>query len=234
VKVALVIPTLNEIEGLRKIMPRIRREWIHEIIFVDGNSTDGTVEFIKENNYDLILENGSGCVPSLVKAIEKIKSDVILTFSPDGNCIPELIPDLIKKMEEGYDMVIASRYAGNAQSHDDTLVTAFGNWMFVKLINLLHGGDYTDVMNIFRIYRKELVKDLDLDKEITYSTPERLFRTKIGWEPILSVRAAKRGLKIAEIPGDEPARIGGQAKLKVFKWGAAYLFQVIREKFRWH
>jgi hypothetical protein len=74
---------------------------------------------------------------------------------------------------------------------------------------------------------------LDLDKEITYSTPERLFRIRIGWEPILSVRAAKRRLKIAEIHGDEPARIGGQAKLKVFKWGAAYLFQVIREKFWW-
>jgi hypothetical protein len=51
-------------------------------------------------------------------------------------------------------MVIASRYTGNAKSYDDTLITAFGNWMFVKLVNLLHGGKYTDVMNIFRIYKK--------------------------------------------------------------------------------
>ena len=68
-----------------------------------------------------------------------------------------------------------------------------------------------------------------MDKDITYSTPERLFKTRIGWEPILSVRAAKRKLKIAEIPGDEPSRIGGEAKLQVLRWGAAYLFQVIRE-----
>jgi len=88
-------------------------------------------------------------------------------------------------------------------------------------------------MNIYRAYRKNLIRDLDLDKDITYSTPERLFRTKISWEPIMSVRAAKRKLKTDEIPGDEPARIGGQAKLQVFKWGAAYLFQVIREKFYW-
>ena len=55
-KVALLIPTLNEIVGLKIIMPRVKREWFHEIIFIDGNSTDGTIEYIKENNYNLILE----------------------------------------------------------------------------------------------------------------------------------------------------------------------------------
>ena len=232
-KVALIIPTLNEIEGLRTIMPRIKKDWLDEIVFIDGNSTDGTVEYIKEHNYMLFLENGEGLRPAMLEALDNIKSDVIITFSPDGNCIPELIPKLIEKMKEGRDMVIVSRYANGANSYDDNLITAFGNRMFVTLINTLYGGNYTDVMNIYRAYRKKLIRDLDLDKDITYSTPERLFRTKISWEPILSVRAVKRKLKIDEIPGDEPARIGGKAKLKVFRWGAAYLFQIIREKFWW-
>lgn len=215
-------------------MPRVKKEWVDEIVFVDGNSTDGTIEYIKEHGYTLILEKRPGVRNALLEAVNEIKSDVIITFSPDGNCIPELIPQLVEKMKQGYDMVIASRYAKGAKSQDDTLVTSFGNWMFTTLVNILHGGKYTDVMNIYRAYKKSLVSELDLDKDITYSTPEKLFKTKIGWEPILSVRAAKRRLKIAEIPGDEPKRIGDKAKLQVLRWGAAYLFQVIREVFVWH
>lgn len=233
-KFTLLIPTLNEITSMKEIMPRVKKEWVDEIVFVDGNSTDGTIEYIKEHGYTLILEKLPGVRNALLEAINNIESDVIITFSPDGNCIPELIPQLVEKMKQGYDMVIASRYAKGAKSQDDTLVTSFGNWMFTTLVNILHGGKYTDVMNIYRAYKKSLVSDLDLDKDITYSTPERLFKTKIGWEPILSVRAAKRGLKIAEIPGDEPKRIGDKAKLQVLRWGAAYLFQVIREVFVWH
>jgi len=233
VKVAVVIPTLNEIECLTEIMPRIKREWIDEIIFVDANSTDGTVEYIKEHGYMLFLENGRGLRATMLEALEKSQSDAIITFSPDGNCVPELIPSLIEKFKEGYDMVIASRYMKGAKSYDDTIVTTFGNWMFTTLVNLLYKGSYTDIMGIFRIYKKQFVKDLDLDKEVTYTRAEKLFHTSISWEPILSVRAAKRKLKITEIPGDEPKRIGGKAKLRVFKWGAAYLFQVLREAFYW-
>ena len=51
--------------------------------------------------------------------------------------------------------------------------------------------------------------------------------------PLLSVRAAKKGLKVCEIPGDEPSRIGGERKLKLIQWGAAYYFQFIRELWFW-
>ncbi|MBF0556205.1 MAG: glycosyltransferase, partial [Nitrospirae bacterium] len=162
-----------------------------------------------------------------------IESDVIITFSPDGNCIPELIPKLVEKMKEGYDMVIVSRYGNGAKSYDDNIVTGFGNWFFTRTVNFLYGGRYTDVMGIYRAYKKELVSSLDLDKEITYTTPEKLFRTRLFWEPILSTRALKRRLKIAEISGDEPKRIGGEAKLQTIKWGAAYMYQVLREKVWW-
>jgi hypothetical protein len=47
----------------------------------------------------------------------------------------------------------------------------------------------------------------------------------------MSVRAAKRGVKIAEVPVDEPKRIGGERKLQVLKWGAAYYFQFWYERF---
>ena len=130
-------------------------------------------------------------------------------------------------------MVIVSRYAQGAKSYDDDAVTGFGNKLFTTTINLLHGAHYTDAMVIYRAYRVSLVRELDLDKDSSYEFEEKLFRTNISWEPLLSVRCAKRKLKVAEIPGDEPAREGGERKLQVWKWGAAYMFQVWREIFLW-
>jgi hypothetical protein len=69
--------------------------------------------------------------------------------------------------------------------------------------------------------------------DLAYSTPERLFGTIISWEPLMSVRAAKQKLKIAEIPVNEPARIGGERKLQIWRWGAAYYFQIWRELLFW-
>jgi len=136
-------------------------------------------------------------------------------------------------MREGYDMVIVSRYLPPAKSADDSRLTAFGNWMFTGLINLLHGGKLTDSFVMYRAYKTSLPEQLDIFKDESHRTPERLFHTRVGIEPLLSVRALKRKLRISEIPGDEPLRIGGQAKLQIWRWGAAYLFQIIREFFWW-
>lgn len=88
-------------------------------------------------------------------------------------------------------------------------------------------------MVIYRAYWKRMMYELDLDKEASYRTPEFMFRTKISWEPLLSVRAAKKKLRISEIPCDEPARIGGERKLQIIRWRAAYDYQFWRELFCW-
>ena len=232
-KVTLVIPTWNEIDGMKAIMPKIKKEWYDQLIILDGGSKDGTIEYAKEQGYFVYVQKKKGFRNAYNEILPLIEGDVVITFSPDGNSIPELIPDLIAKMKEGYDMVIASRYLGNAQSTDDDLVTGFGNWLFTNSINLLHHGHYTDTMVIFRAYKTKIIYDLELNKDEAYVTAERLFNTNISWEPLLSVRAAKKRLKVAEIPGDEPPRIGGERKLQVIKWGAAYFFQVLRELFCW-
>lgn len=230
-RTTLIIPTLNEISGMRQIMPKIKREWVDQIIIIDGGSTDGTVEYAKENGYFVIVQKKKGMRNAYMETMGYVTGDAIITFSPDGNCIPEVIPLLAEKMKQGYDMAIASRYAKGSKSYDDDFLTSFGNWFFTSTVNLLYHVHYTDVMGIYRAYRKKLVYELDLDKDHSYTTAEKLFRTNISWEPLLSVRAAKRKLKILEIPADEPKRIGGDRKLQVFKWGAAYLFQIIREFF---
>jgi len=232
-KVTLLIPTLNEIDGMRDIMPKVKKEWCDQILIVDGQSTDGTIEHCKKHGYEIIVQKKKGIRHAYMEALPHIRGDVILTFSPDGNSIPELIPEAIAKLKEGYDMVIVSRYAKGAKSYDDDATTAFGNWLFTSLISLIHGHKYTDAMVIFRAYRKSLIQELDLDKDASYELEEKLFNTTISWEPLLSIRCAKRKLKIADIPGDEPAREGGERKLQVWRWGAAYMFQVFREIFVW-
>jgi glycosyltransferase involved in cell wall biosynthesis len=229
----LLVMTLNEIQGMAAIMPRVDRAWLDQIIVVDGGSTDGTIEWAREQGYEVYVQKQRGFRHAYVEVWPQVTGDVVITFSPDGNSVPELIPQLISTMRQGFDMVIASRYLGDATSEDDDRVTAFGNWLFTRTANVLHGGRYTDVMVIYRAYRKALAHELGLDREDAYALPERLFRTKISWEPLLSVRAAKAKLKVREIPGDEPPRIGGKRKLQVVQWGAAYYFQFIRELWFW-
>ena len=231
--VTLLVPTLDEIEGVRAIMPRVRREWCDQILFVDGRSTDGTAEYAREQGYEVIVQKEKGIRFAYIEAIPHVRGNVVITFSPDGNSIPELIPTLIEKMREGYDMVIVSRYLSGAKSEDDDLVTAFGNWLFNQAINRLHGGRYTDCMVMFRAWRRALFEELDLHKEESYVPLERLFFTRIGVEPLLSVRSAKRKLRVTEIPGDEPPRIGGERKLQILRWGSAYMCQVVRELYYW-
>lgn len=232
-KVTLLIPTLNEVNGMKAIMPKIKPEWYDQLLIVDGQSTDGTIEYCKEKGYPIVIQKKRGMRNAYMESWPHITGDIVLTFSPDGNSIPELIPECIQKMKEGYDMVIVSRYAEGAKSYDDDAVTAFGNKLFTTFINLLHGARYTDAMVIYRAYRRDLIYELDLDKEDSYEFEEKLFKTNISWEPLLSIRAAKRKLKVADIPGDEPAREGGERKLQVMRWGAAYMFQVLREIFVW-
>ena len=233
----LIVMALNEIDGMKAVMPLVNKDWFEQILVIDGGSHDGTPEWAEEQGYEVHRQINKGLRQGYTEAWPKVRGDAVITFSPDGNSIPELLPELIAKFREGYDMVIASRYLDDAESEDDDIVTAFGNWLFTSTVNLLHGGPgpgpYTDCMVIYRAYRTAMLAELDLDKDESYSTPERLLFTKISIEPLLSVRAAKRRMKIGEIPGDEPPRIGGERHLQVIRWGGAYFFQFIREVFLW-
>jgi glycosyltransferase involved in cell wall biosynthesis len=230
VKTTLFVLTYNEIEGMKAIMPRIKKEWVDEIIIVDGGSTDGTLEYAKEQGYTTYVQKKKGLRNAYIEGFPLVKSDYVVTFSPDGNSVPEAIPYLIKKIKEGYDMVIASRYLDHAKSYDDDFITKFGNWLFTKLINVFHGSNYTDALVIYRIYKKSLFYELKMDTEKSYNM-EKWFFTTMGIEPLLSIRCAKYKKKYTEIPEDEPKRIGGERKLQIIRWGAAYLTQIIKERF---
>ena len=134
-KTTLLIPTFNEIDGMKNIMPRIKREWVDQIIFVDGHSTDGTIEFIKEHDYTLVLQNKPGVRNAYMEALDIIEGDVVITFSPDGNCIPEIIPVLIEKIK--------------GSPIKPTIANAFNLGGFVVLMGLMLLVTYSDILKFF-------------------------------------------------------------------------------------
>src|SRR3989344_2461115 len=145
-KVVLIAPTINEVEALRAGFPKINRQWLDKIIVVDLNSTDGTIEYCLERGYTLHRQKTRGYGAGIREVLDEIDSDVIIEFPPDGSSPPESIPDLIAKINEGYDLVIASRYRDGAKSYDDDAITRFGNWFFTTMVNVLFGARYTDVL----------------------------------------------------------------------------------------
>lgn len=227
----LLLLTLNEIDGLKFIYPKINKNLFTKIVVLDGGSTDGTIEWAKENKIEFYIQKKKGFRHAYFEYFSEINTSHVITFSPDGNSIPELLEDLINELNKGPDLVIVSRYKDDAKSMDDDIVTSFGNWLFRFLINLLYFSKITDPMVIYRGFKLELIDKLNLMDESSYSIPEKIFNTQISWEPLMSIRAAKRKINYSEIPGDEPERIGGERKLKILKWGAAYMFQVFFERF---
>jgi len=219
-KVTLIIPTLNEINGMKEIMPRINKEWVDQIIVVDGSSTDGTIEYARGQGYFVLVQKTKGLVNAYKEALEVAIGDVIMVFTPDGNSLPEVIPALINKMREGYDMVIVSRYLGGAKSYDDDAVTAFGNWMFTKMINILFGAHYTDTLVGFRAWKRGLFDDAIREEPALFS-----------FEPFSAIKCAKLKLKVTEIPGDEPARIGGIRKMRPLVNGSYVIFMILKQLF---
>lgn len=228
--VTVILPTFNEINGMKWFMPRLKKEWYDELIVADGGSTDGTLEYCRESGYFVFVQSGKGLPKAYEEAYDMMKgAGVIVILTPDGNSLPELIPRLVAKIREGYDMAIASRYLGDAKSEDDDVMTAFGNWMFTRSINFLFGGRYTDTLVGCRAFRKEAMDKMRLRYISQVSWLSKRFPRMNSWEAGASMRAAKLKLKVAEIPGDEPKRIGGVRKMSIVKSGFGTLFQIIQE-----
>ena len=163
--VAVIVLTLDEIEGVQAVMPQIKKEWAEEIVFVDGGSTDGTIEEATRLGFEVIHQQNRGEGNACRIGVENTTSDYIMFFSPDGNDLVEDIPKLIEKTKEGHNVVHISRFGKNSISDDADALDRFGNRMFTFLVNVFFGGKYTDALNGFRIIKREVMLDLKTDAQ---------------------------------------------------------------------
>ena len=219
--IAMVVPTLNEIDGMKKIMPQINRSWVDEIIIVDGGSTDGTIEKAQELGFEVIHQKNKGEGNACRVGTDATESDYVMFFSPDGNDEPDDIPRLIKKSKEGYDVVHISRFGKNSVSNDANWLGRFGNGMFTFLVNAFFGGNYTDALNGFRIIKRSIWDKLKTDAQY------------LNIEQQTCIRLAKLKIPIYEIEGKEPKRIGGERKMRPLTTGAQLSYQILKEFAYW-
>jgi glycosyltransferase involved in cell wall biosynthesis len=229
--VTIFLPTLNEIDGLRAMLPRIAPEWYDELIVVDGGSTDGTVEFLRAANIKVITQRRRGFANAYAEGFRASSGDIFITFTPDGNCIPELIPELIREARKGYDVVYVSRYLPPAKSYDDGLITGFGNFFFTWIVNVLFKARFTDLLGGFRAYNRAAVLKMGLDVQEEQNRFTQRFDLLNVWEVAGCIRAAKLRLAVKEIPGDEPKRIGGKSKVSILWNGSMLVAQIVFEIF---
>jgi len=219
----LVLLTYNEAEALPRIFDRIPRGGLDEFFAVDGGSSDGTVAFLESRGVRVVGQPRRGRGVAFRVAAESSSADILCFFSPDGNEDPEDIPRLFAKVAEGYDMAVASRMMPGAWNEEDGHWCRPRKWVnrcFTLVANLLwnrRGPYLTDTINGFRALRREAFQSLGCDADgfvIEFQT---------------SIRAMKRGLKVAEIPTREGPRLGGRSTAASLPTGLVFLRFLGRE-----
>ena len=220
----LVVLTLNEIDGVTDVFPKLPVHCLDEVLVVDGGSTDGTLEFFEARGVTVIRQERRGRGEAFRLAVHHARNDILVFFSPDGNEDPDDIPRLIEGLAAGYDMVIASRFMRGARSEDDDKFLfasrRWGNLMFTWLVNALCRArtHITDTINGYRA--------------ITRSAFTRLAPDAEGYaiEFQMSIRALQLGMRVLEIPTQESPRIGrGVSKLNAIPVGLKFLALLVRE-----
>ena len=106
-------------------------------------------------------------------------------------------------------------------SNDANLLERFGNNMFTFLVNAFFGGNYTDALNGFRIIKRSIWDKLKTDAQY------------LNIEQQTCIRLTKLKIPIYEIEGNEPARIGGERKMRPLTTGAQLSYQILKEFAYW-
>ena len=218
-KVSLIIFTRNEIEGIKSIFPLIPFDKVDEVIAIDGHSTDGTVEFLKQKGIKVVSQTKMGRGNAAIEGISHTAGDVVIFLSSDGNEDPNDIPKLIAKLKET-DVAVASRFMHGAKSDDSDdpmRLRRFGNRFVTMLVNFFWNAKVTDSTNGLRGIRRAAWDKLGIDSP--YHETE--FQ--------MTIRAAKLSMKIGEIPTTEGVRVGGIRYASTWKMACTFSKSLLRE-----
>jgi glycosyltransferase involved in cell wall biosynthesis len=201
--VAVVIPTLNEVEAIGPVVAEIPRDVADEIIVADSASRDGTPEAARAAGARVIslTQRGYGraCAAGAASASEAC--DIIVFLDGDGADRADLMAQLVAPIRAGtHDFVIASRTRGKRDPGSMSFHQVLAGHLAGAAMALLYGVRYSD-MCAFRAIRRDALARLAL-REMTY-----------GWNIEMQMQAARVGLRVLEIPVPYRCRAGGESKV---------------------
>lgn len=220
--VSVVIPTLNEAMNLPWVLRRMP-QYVDEVIIVDGRSTDLTVDIARSLRLDVVIvaEPRKGKGVAVRAGFTAATGDIIVMLDADGSMDPREIGWFVAPLQHDYDFVKGSRYVTGGGSEDLTRLRSFGNRTLTQLANTVLHSNYSDLCYGYIAFRRECLEILELKSD------------GFEIETELIVRAAKAGLRIAEVPSIELGRISGDSNLRTFRDGWRVLHTLARECTTW-
>ncbi len=195
-RIGVIIPALNEEGAIGKVIEAVP-DWVDYIVVADNGSRDQTSEVARNSGARVVREDERGYGAACLAGLQALpSSDIIVFLDGDYSDYPEDMEELIAPiLTGGADMVIGSRVLGGAERGSLTPQQVFGNWLATRLIRLLWGARFSD-LGPFRAIRDDALRMLEME--------DRNF----GWTVEMQVKAAKAGLKFAEVPVRYRQRIG--------------------------
>ncbi|MFC1924382.1 glycosyltransferase family 2 protein [Chloroflexota bacterium] len=219
--ITVVVPTLNEEENLRHVLPRIP-SIVKEVLIVDGNSDDKTVEVASSlcTNARVIYQSGKGKGDALKCGIQAASHQIVVTLDADGSTDPKEIPRFVEPLLEGYDFAKGSRFLKGGGTEDMPWHRRFGCKAFLLMVWMLYGRRYTDLPYGYNAFWKGSFNGIQFNSD------------GFAIETEIHLKVLRAGLKVAEVPSFEYKRKHGEGKLRSFSDGFKIAATILKERFR--
>lgn len=213
-EISVLLPTYNEgknisllVRKLKEALKEISQEY--EIVVVDGNSGDNTREEAEKAGAKVFTQKGKGYGNAIKEGIQHTKGEYLVTMDADLSHDPVFIKNMWKEREK-CDIVIASRYIRGSRMDiplHRMLLSRILNSFFARALST----PIKDLSSGYRLYNKKVFKDMEIVGNDFNVLQEIL------------VRAYSNGWLVKEIPLHFKRRMGGESKLKLFKFARSYM-----------
>jgi glycosyltransferase involved in cell wall biosynthesis len=213
--ISVVICALNEEKNLSRVLPKIPT-WVHEVILVDGHSTDRTIEVAKKLRPDIriLVQSKKGKGEAFKFGVASSKGDIIITLDADGTYPAEEMANFVRVLLNGYDFAKGTRFAGKKPKCMPRN-RQIGNKILALTTNLLFQTHYTDVCTGYYGFRKKLFSEINISSD-GFEIEQELF-----------AKVAKMNYKVAEVPHSYRRRMYGVSKTRDFRQGFTDLLWIV-------
>lgn len=222
-RVSVVIPALNEAKNLPHVLSKLPKD-IYEVILVDGDSVDGTIDVARElcPEIRIVRQSGRGKGDALAAGFAAVRGDIIVMLDADGSADPAEIKKFVEVLLEGADFAKGSRFLTGGGSTDITRFRTAGNFGLTLIANLLFGVRFSDLCYGYNAFWTQC---------LPYIIPDT---DGFEIETLINVRAVKAGVRVQEVPSHEGQRIHGVSNLNAFRDGWRVLRTLARERLSAH